>query len=78
MASCARDSMYKNGALFECWMREGLPSVGFLDADTESGIRWTLDERDRNPNDEISVPSPTATTATREELPVNFGLVIWN
>ena len=35
-----------------------------------------LGEGDRNPNDEIPVPSPTATTATREALPVNFGLVI--
>ena len=45
----------------------GLPSVGFLDADTES-LRSdvTLDEKYRDPNDEISVPSPTA---TREEPP---------
>ena len=57
-------------------MENGLPSVGFPDADTESlGSDMTLDERDRDPNDEISVSSPTA---TREEPPVNFGLVICN
>ena len=38
----------------------------------------TLGERDRNPNDEIPVPSTTAITATKEELPLNFGLVICN
>ena len=34
-----------------------------LDLDTKS-----LGESDRDPNDEIPVPSPTATTATRQEL----------
>ena len=38
----------------------------------------TLGERDRNPNDEIPVRSITAITATKEELPLNFGLVICN
>ena len=48
-----------------------------IDADTKSlGSDMYLGEGDRNPNDEIPVPSPTATTATREALPVNFGLVI--
>ena len=35
----------------------------------------TSDERDRDLNDEISVPSPVA---TREEPPVNFDLVVFN
>ena len=46
-----------------------------LDANTKSlGSDMTLGERDRDPNDEIPVPSATATTATREELALNFGL----
>ena len=57
------------------WLMD-LPSVRFLDADTESlGSDVTLDEKDRDLNDEISVPCPTA---TREEPQVNFGLVICN
>ena len=45
-----------------------------MDENIESmGTDVTLDERDCDPNDEISVPSPTA---TREEPPVNFCLVI--
>ena len=71
--------MYKNGELLRRMLDEktaGLPLVGFLDADTKNlGSDVTFDERDGDPNDEISVPS---TTATREELPVNFGLVIGN
>ena len=49
----------------------------FLDADTEccQGSDVTWNERDRDLNDEISVPSPVA---TREEPPVNFDLVICN
>ena len=55
----------------ECWTcsaaaacpgTAGLPSVGFLGTDTKSlGSDVTLDEGDCEPNDEISVPSPTAT-----------------
>ena len=79
MASPARDSMYKNGELFRRMLDErtaGLHSVGFEDVDTENlGSDVTLDERDRDPKDEISVPNPTE---TREEPPVKFGLVICN
>ena len=79
MASHARDSINKNSELFRRMLDERtarLPSVGFLDADTENlGYNVTLDERDRDSNDEILVSCPTA---TREEPPVNFGLVICN
>ena len=38
----------------------GLPSVGFLNADTESlGSDITLDVKYRDPNDEIFVPTAT-------------------
>ena len=70
MASRTKDSMYKNEKLFRRMLDER--TAGLLpDTDTES-LRsdMTLGERDRNPNDEIPVPSPTAITATREELPV--------
>ena len=78
MASRTKDLMYKNEKLFRRNLDERTAGL-LLDADTES-LRsdMTLGERDRNPNDVISVPSPTAITATREELPVNFGLVICN
>ena len=50
-----------------------------LVVDTENlGSDMTLGERDRDPNEEIPVPSTTATTATREELPLNFSSVICN
>ena len=69
--------MFKNGKLFRRMLDERMPDL-LLDADTESlGSDVTLGERDHDPNDEIPVPSPTATTtATRKELPVNFGLAI--
>ena len=65
--------MYKNEKLFRRML--GKRTAGLLlGADTESlGSDVTLGERDRDPNDEIQVPSPTATS---EELPENFGLVI--
>ena len=70
--------MYKNRKLFRRLLDERTAGL-LLDAYTESlGSDMTLGERDGDPNDEIPVPSPTATTATREELPVNFGLVICN
>ena len=80
MASHTRDLMYKNEKLFWGILDERTAGL-LLDANTESlGSDMTLGERDRNPNDEIHVPvpSPTAITATREELSVNFGLVICN
>ena len=77
MASRTRE-MYKNEKLLRRILDERTAGL-LLDADTEClGSDMTLPERDRNPNDEIPVPSPTAITATREELPVNFGLVICN
>ena len=67
----------KRSKFYNCLQRmldertAGSLSVGFLNIDTES-LRSdvTLDERDRDPNDEILVPSPAA---TREEPSVNFG-----
>ena len=77
MASRTRE-MYKNEKLLRRILDERTAGL-LLDADTEClGSDMTLPERDRNPNDEIPVPSPTAITATREELPVNFGLAICN
>ena len=70
--------MYKNEKLFRKIPDERTTGL-LLDADTEnlrSDMTWG--ERDRKPNDVILFPSPTAITATREELPVNFGLVICN
>ena len=54
MASHAKRFDIKNGELFRRMLDEkttGLPSLGFLDADTGSlGSDVTLDERDRDPN----------------------------
>ena len=76
MSSRTRDSLYKNGKLFRRMLDERTAGL-LLDADTESlGSDMTLGEKDRDSNDEKPVPSPTPTTATRKELPVNFGLVI--
>ena len=51
--------MYKKGELFRRMLDErtaGLPSIGFLDADTDSlESDVTLDERCRDPNDKGSV-----------------------
>ena len=54
--------MYKNEKLFRRML--GKRTAGLLlGADTESlGSDVTLGERDRDPNDEIQVPSPTATS----------------
>ena len=69
--------MYKNGELFRRIMDErtdGLPSVGFLDADTESlESNVTLAEKDRDLNDEISVPSPC--NGNKRRATSKFGLV---
>ena len=68
--------MYQTGELFRRMLDErtaGLPSVGLLNVDTESlGSDITLDERYRDPNDEILVR-----TATRElSATSKFRLVI--
>ena len=51
--------MYKKGELSRRMLDErtaGLPSIGFLDADTDSlGSDVTLDERYHDPNDKGSV-----------------------
>ena len=79
MASRTRDLMYKNGKLFRM-LNERMAGL-FLDVNTKS-LRSDMTFRVREIATQmmkyLSQLSPTATTATREELPVNFSLVICN
>ena len=77
MASRTRDSTYKNGSFLGEILDERTAGL-LLDADTNSlgSDMMTLGVRDRDPNDEIPIPSPTANNSNKGRATSKFGLVI--